>query len=110
MGLLTLKDEISFERLKEFAIPTALRDLLRSFNKVKTLHVSRSGLIRGVGPPYAPRDSSMIKVGVLTNNVDIFGVFTGRCVYIFDATRRLQRFCSMRPPHEGANWLPNMSR
>ena len=54
--LLTLEDETSLEWHKEFPIHTEWRELLRSFNKVRTLHVSGSGLIEALSRSLRPYD------------------------------------------------------
>ena len=54
--LLTLEDETSFEWHEEFSIRTGWRELLRSFIKVKTLHVSGSRLIEALSRSLRPYD------------------------------------------------------
>ena len=55
---LTLEDEISYGHLKKRAIRTGSRwcELLRSFDKVRTLHVSGSDLIEGLSRSLRPHD------------------------------------------------------
>jgi len=54
--LLTLEDETSLEWHKEFPVHTEWRELLRSFKKVRTLHVSGSDLIEALSRSLRPYD------------------------------------------------------
>ena len=57
VGSLTLEDKTSFEYLEGFATRAkSWRELLRSFNRVKTLHVSGDDFIEGLSCSLQPRD------------------------------------------------------
>ena len=53
---LTLEDKASWAPHKRFAIQTGWCELLRSFNQVRTLHVSGGDLIKGLSHSLQPHD------------------------------------------------------
>jgi len=54
--MLTLEDKASWAPHEGFATHTGWRDLLRSFNQVRTLHVSGGDLIKGLSHSLRPHD------------------------------------------------------